>query len=194
MIRTIAQYLSSTLQPIELRDECLYEVVDLDKYIPSLPVASFQSRQNSRKSTTRKMIDPAALTKESIAATRLKRQQAMAQSKPSEKDMLLQKQANLEQQIAEKSKKVSDLEKKKAQLQNELTNLNNRSSIKSRISVSSQEETAATEADIKYWKSMYEGMHQQYVDLLAALNKKGVCVRKSSNQLKQIPAPNQAPK
>ena len=51
MIKTIAQYLSTVLQPIELGDESLYEVVDLDKYIPSLPVASFQSRQNSRKST-----------------------------------------------------------------------------------------------------------------------------------------------
>ena len=191
MIKTIAQYLSTVLQPIELGDESLYEVVDLDKYIPSLPVASFQSRQNSRKST-RKMIDPAALTKESIAATRLKRQQAMEQSKPSEKDQLLQKQAILEQQIVEKSKKIAELEKTKARLQNELANLQSRSSIKSRISVTSQEVNEAEEADAQYWKSRYEEMERAYEEYMAALNKKGVCVRKSSNQLKQIPAPSQA--
>ena len=191
MIKTIAQYLYTALQPIEQSDEALFEIVDLDKYIPSLPAASFQPRQSSRKST-RKMIDPAALTKESIAATRLKRQQALEQSKPSEKDMLLQKQANLENQIAQKNKKIAELEKKKANLQNELTNLKNRSSIKSRNSVANQDVSDPAEADVLNWKKQYEDMHKKFEEYMADLNKKGVCVRKSSNQLKQIPAPIQS--
>ena len=105
--------------------------------------------------------------------------------------MLLRKQAELEAKISEKNKRISELEKKKAILQNELTNLKNRSSIKSRISVPKQEVSEVEEADVKYWKERYNEMHKKYEDYMSALTKKGVCVRKSSNQLKPIPAPKQ---
>jgi hypothetical protein len=192
MLRTIADYLSSTLSILEKSDEALYEEVDLTKFIPSMPVAFFQTKSNSRKST-KTMIDPSAISKESINANRIKRLQSLQQSKPSEKDMLLQKQAKLEARIVEKNRKISELEKERSNLQKKLSDLKSRSSIRPRNSIlRKQDVSEAEKAEVEFWKKKYEKMHKEYEDYMTALTKQGVCVRKSSNQLKAIPAPRKS--
>lgn len=184
MGKTIAEALKSVLYDFEAKDEILFEEVDLDPLIPTMPSASFQVKTNLKKST-KTFIDTSALTKESINAAKVKRAE---QKGSNEKEELLRKSIELENLIKEKEKMVEELAKQKKELQLQLQTYRGRSSIRS-----NRPGTRSTAADreVRRWKELRDKAEAEYNNLRQELSSKGIIVRKSSNAVHAIPEPKQ---
>lgn len=192
---SIANFLGSFLSEIESNDCVLYEEVNLNAYFPSMPQASFDTKPNSRRSG-KTIIDLKEISKDSINAIRGKNAQLTESTKLREKDTLLAKQKQLEQEIEIKNNTIKELENLKRDLERQVTDVRNRSRIGSRPVISYSETRASPRItedvsdDAYYWKKQYEQMHLKYEKLRSDLDKKGAITRVSGNQLRLIPNPN----
>ena len=177
MAKSIADSLFSVLNPIEMRDSVLYEVVDLNKYIPAMPDASFQSVLGSRKSLKRPS-EPNSLNKEIDSAIKPKRVSNLENSKLSEKEQLIARKEELTASNNRKLAKIAELKKNISDLQPKL-------GYSRYINGSFDTE----DKDVIFWKEKYQDIHEQYEKMRKELKEKGAITRKSTNMLRQIPAP-----
>jgi hypothetical protein len=190
VILSVLDEISDLLRVLELRDSVICEKVNLNDYIPSLsgPAPMIRSRQGKKS-----LLNPEAL-QQSV------RRGKMSQGDPPrlrEKDTLIAKRAELENVIDQQTKKVAELEKEKARLEQQLTDLQTRARLGSRSQIGA-EEFQTTHSDStdnlnlteEGWKEKYEEMEKKYKFLTDALAKRGPPNRVApAGKPRQIPPP-----
>ena len=188
---SIADDLGSLLTDIESNDHVMCEIVNLNDLLPSLSdVSSALRNKKGRKS----FLDPNSLTKASISKNMMIRKSQVHTEKIKEKDLLKARVNELEATIEKQTKQLAQLERRKLELEGQLSDQRTRSRLGSRpkLSVEAVSKEAFDHSDdsnAEYWKEQYEAMDRKYQYLREALSKKGAILRVSAGKSRAIPPP-----
>ncbi|KAH0794658.1 hypothetical protein GPJ56_001410 [Histomonas meleagridis] len=196
----ISADLGECLANMELLDAVVCENVQLNDYIPKNSVTAPPIKTRAGKRT---YLDPETLTKASInsGVQRIRRSSAnVNNSSPGkEKEYLRSRAAELESTIEQQMKQIATLNRRKAQLERQLSDQRARGRISSNLGVPTEHSKKQThdstdnDANIAYWKELYEEMEKKYQALHDTLSSKGVILRVSARKSRAIPPPKGAP-